>query len=95
MDLFLKATDKAALDAALHQNRMITEDGYILFTDDYALNILGSISKIVVNDGNETFVEVSGYHANLRILTDSFTISESLLNMAIDPEPTTPVNVWF
>ncbi|MFC0182501.1 hypothetical protein SAMN04515674_101465 [Pseudarcicella hirudinis] len=83
MDIFIKAQNRQELDDCLLENGMIGDEGYICYTLDYCLNIVGEIGQ------------TEGWHANIRLLNEDIYLSDSLIALSIAPDPETPENIWF
>jgi hypothetical protein len=93
-DLYLKAEDAAAMDAALLSIGLIDGDGKPAKGVD--LDRIGTISRITGrdDDGEPIVTTHVGYHANVRT---AFDLDEAALE-AIEPliveTPETPYRVW-
>lgn len=104
-DLYLKATDEAALIEALPFARGEDEQGnaiWIQTTHDYALDIVGDIyndDAVFGEEVDETGAliaitpptKVEGFHANLRSNDD---IAALVPQSIIIEAPATPTRIW-
>lgn len=93
-DLYLKATDKVAMDAALTTAGLLDDEGNYIGNVD----VIGEIYKPTGNtltdeDGMEypEMQAIAGYHVNVR--TDDVAVIDSLATITMT-EPTTPFRVW-
>ena len=74
----------------------------VMQTADYAIDIVGSISKPTGNtltdaDGNEYREQapIDGWHINIRLLNDTFREVTEAIDLTNGTSPETPSRVWL
>lgn len=103
-DLYLKAPDAAALDAALRKAGVLVDAGEerVAVADGFALDVVGTLYAPPVQTGTDKAglpvyappVALPGYHANLRCLTDPTPdLRDALAAITIAP-PAHPRVEW-
>lgn len=93
-DYYLRATDEAAMDAALLAAAVTNSEGNLY--PGMELSVIGRIDKPtgqVDAEGYPIMQPLPGYHANLRTTVDLLDAQLAELP-TIDP-PNNPVRVWF
>lgn len=90
-DLYLKAADQEALDAALIAAGLIDDQGEPVKGVD--LDRIGTISRVkgYDDDGQPIIKTYDGYHANVRTAED---FDDSILSEFLVIPPDTPFRVW-
>lgn len=86
-DLYLKFKDKKEMQ------EVFTNFGFEIIDDSYyfyavSVDIIGTIW---VSIDEESFIELEGYHVNLRVLDEELDLSE-LNDYMVNPE--TPSRIW-
>lgn len=88
IDIYLKATTRAALVKKLVAAGLMVED---VPAEGVSLDEIGEISKI----GETEEIEViAGYHANVRLVADLTDEQISALGNVVVAAPETPYRVW-
>ena len=103
IDTYLRATNEAALRAALIAAGLAVELGEdkTLVPIGCAIDIIGVIQKptgkIIVVEGIDTpeMKPIPGYHANLRTSAALTETQTAALDSIIIEPPSTPSRVWF
>lgn len=92
IDLYLRAVDRATMDATLIAAELIAEGGDPVL--DVCLDRIGSYAIVTDYDGETPIVEEhSEYHVNVRVL-GNFDRWDAIANIMIPP-PATPFRVWM
>ncbi|MEL2244259.1 hypothetical protein PAS25_25245 [Leclercia adecarboxylata] len=97
-DLYLRFTDAAEMRTKLNKAGFVfDEEQGILSHPDISLDIIGIIAvpSGINNTGEENeyiqYINLPGYHANLRVMNDSLDLS-GLNDFVVTPK--TPARVW-
>lgn len=97
VDIYLRAPDRATMDAALDAAGLVGEEGRPV--DDSVLlsriPLLTRPTGAIDANGLPVLAEVEGYHANLRLLRDATDDERAALEAVTIETPAAPYRVWF
>ena len=93
-DYYLRATDEAAMNAALLAAAVTHREGNPY--PGMELSVIGKISKPtghVDADGFPVYGELPGWHVNLRVRGE--LLESQVAELPVIPVPAAPVRMWF
>lgn len=93
-DYYLRATDEAAMNAALLAAAVINSEGNPY--PGMELSVIGKIAKPtgqVDAEGSPIYGELPGFHVNLRTTVD--LLDSQVAELPAIAKPNNPVRVWF